>query len=268
MTSPPLRSGRKVRLRHLDPADLPALHRLATDPQVRATWRTRGDLWSFAQLEHHLAADPHVGLVVTSTDDQDPIGLIELHDVDLIDARAQLAVLIAPAAWASGVAGEAAVLFARFAFDTLPLDKLACTVQATNDRAVSSLRRILDHEGTLRRHLNVHGDWIDLDLFALWRKDLSVIEARLGLAAAYERLGGRTTLLSELREILLGAGISGDRLDQLTFADLDSLAVLEVVLATEDHIGRPIAIEAFALEQRVADLLVFAGEEHRSVQAP
>lgn len=262
MTAPALRTGRKVRLRHLAPADLPALHRLATDPQVRDSWRTRGDLWSFAQLEQHLTADPHVGLVVTAVDADEPIGLVELHDLDLLDARAQLAILVQPWAWPSGVAGEAAVLFAGFAFDALPLDKIACTVQASNDRAAPALRRILDHEGTLRRHLNVHGTWVDLELFALWRAALPAIEARMGLAPPAGPGRGAGSLQAALEAVLSEAGLDPEDLGTATFGELDSLAVVELVVATEDRIGRTLAIEAFDLDQPVADLLSFAGESH------
>jgi RimJ/RimL family protein N-acetyltransferase len=261
VTSPDVRTGRKVRLRHLEPADLPALHRLATDPLVRGSWRTRGDLWSFAQVEQHLVADPHVGLVVTEIGEDEPLGLVELHDVDLVDARAQLALVIHPAAWASGIAGEAAVLFARYAFDALPLDKVACTVQATNDRAVPALHRILAHEGTLRRHLNVHGSWIDLELFALWRAELPAIEARLGLRPPAPQRQEAGSLAGEIEAVLVAAGLGSDRLADVTFGELDSLAVVELIVATEERIGRPLAIEVFALDQRVADLLSFAGED-------
>lgn len=271
MTSPPLRVGRKVRLRHLVPDDLPSLHRIATDPQVRDSWRTRGDLWSFAQLEHHLAADPHLGLVVTSADADDPIGLVELHDLDLLDARAQLALLVRPTAWASGIAGEAAVLFARFAFDTLPLDKVACTVQSTTARAVPALARVLDHEGTLRRHLNVHGRWIDLELFALWRDRLPAIEERLGLAPGPGERGSgpatESTLQRRLEAVLIDAGFAAADLQHATFGDLDSLAAIELILATEEWIGRPLAVEAFALDQPAADLLSFAGDRLRPARS-
>lgn len=260
MTRPDVATGRKVRLRHLEPSDLPPLHRLATDPRVRGSWRTRGDLWSFAQVEHHLAADPHVGLVATAIGEDEPLGLVELHDLDLIDARAQLAVLVHPSAWAAGIGAEAAVLFARFAFGSLPLEKLACTVQASNVRAVDALRRVLEHEGTLRRHLNVHGTWIDLELFALWREDLPPLEARLGLQRPATGTAGGS-LRADIEEIFRAVGLDPAQLAGATFGDLDSLAVVELIVATEERIGRPLAIEAFELDQRVADLLSFAGED-------
>ena len=266
MSSPTIRLGRKVRLRHLEASDLPAVHRLAVQPAIRTSWRTRGDLWSFAQLEQHVAADPHVALVVTSVGDDELLGLVELHDVDLVDARAQLAILIDPAAWASGVAAEAAVLFAGFAFGSLPLEKLACTVQASNQRVVHALHRLLDHEGTLRRHLNVHGTWTDLEVFALWREQLPALEATVGLGVSAGPPGrpsassGRQ-LRHELRAIVVAAGHDATHLDQLCFADLDSLAVIEVVLAAEEHLGREIAIEALALDQPITDLLAIAGHE-------
>ncbi len=263
MTEPAVALGRKVRLRHLAAADLPVLHQLAVDPAVRASWRTRGDLWSFRQFEQHVAADPQVSLVATALDDDLPLALLELHDLDLLDARAQLAALVHPGAWAAGVAAEAAVLFARFAFGAYPIDKLACTVQATNRRADPALRRVLDHEGTLRRHLNVHGAWIDLELYALWRDRLPVVEAAVGLAVTTPSRQA-PSLRHELEDVVEAAGFRRADLDHLTFGELDSLAVVELVVATEEALGRPLAIDALALDQPVADLLAIAGVDARS----
>lgn len=172
--------GTRVSLRHLRDDDFPALHRLAMSTAVRRSWRTRGRYWSPAELEHRIAADPHVALVVTDRLGGPPLGLAELHDVDLVDRRAQLGLMTAPETWASPAAAEAALLFLRYAFATLPIDKVACTVQATNVRAVRGLGRLLTHEGTLRRHLNLDGTWVDLEIFAVWRRDLPVLEQRLG----------------------------------------------------------------------------------------
>jgi RimJ/RimL family protein N-acetyltransferase len=173
--------GRRVALRAVRNTDIVPLQRLAATPAVRDTWRTRGAYWSPAELQQRISADPHLALVVTDAADGDVLGLAELHDLDLVDARAQLALMTDPRTWASPVAAEAAVLFVGHAFRTLPLQKVAVTVQAGNERAVPGLRRLLHHEGTLRRHLNVNGRWADLDLYAVWRSDLPALERRLGL---------------------------------------------------------------------------------------
>lgn len=261
MTIPSIATGRKVRLRHMQREDLPALHRMVTSPGIRDTWRTRGDLWSFGRLEQRLVDDPHLGLVVTELDADEPLGLFELHDVDLVDARAQLAVLVAQEAWCSGVAGEGAVLFARHAFESLPLEKLACTVQATNDRAVPALRRVLAHEGTLRRHLNIHGTWVDVEVFALWKAALPGIEERLGLTVlGPSRPEGFVTMRSALERVLVESGLGACDLATVTFGDLDSLAALEILVEAEEFLGRALALEAISTDLPVGDLLALAGE--------
>lgn len=193
MTGPPdvVARGARVALRHLREPDFAVLHRLAMAPEVRRSWRTRGSYWSPAELQHRVGTDPHVALVVTDRDDGPPLGLVELHDLDLVDRRAQLGLMTAPETWASPAAAEAALLFLRFAFDALPLDKVACTVQGTNVRAVRALGRLLAHEGTLRRHLNIDGTWVDLEVYAVWRHDLPELERRLGGRAPAEASGDR-----------------------------------------------------------------------------
>lgn len=177
--------GTHVVLRHLRDTDFPPLHQLAMSSAVRSSWRTRGSYWSPGEFQHRVATDPHVALVATDGDDGPPIGLVELHDLDLVDRRAQLGLMTAPATWASPAAAETALLFLRFAFATLPLDKIACSLQATNERAVRALGRLLTHEGTLRRHLNLDGTWVDLEIYAVWRPDLARLERRL------DRVGDR-----------------------------------------------------------------------------
>ena len=269
--------GRKVALRHLRTSDFPALHQLATHPVVRATWRTRGVYWSPAELQHRVASDPHLAVVATDVTGRRLVGLAELHDVDLVDARAQLALMSHPDTWASGIALEVAFLFVRFAFDSLPLDKVAFTVQADNTRAVAGLRRLLRHEGTLRRHLNIHGRWADLEVFALFRADLALIEARSEDApSGWVRPSGRTPQVSpaepngealstraQMDLLFAEAGFAEHEVagGGLCFGDLDSLLVAELLLLVEQQLGRTLASETFALEMPVADLFAFVDDE-------
>jgi RimJ/RimL family protein N-acetyltransferase len=64
------------------------------------------------------------------------------------------------------------LLFAQHAFASLPIDRLAITVQADNVRAARALDRLLSREGVQQRHLNLGGVWVDLLIYACWREDL------------------------------------------------------------------------------------------------
>lgn len=69
---------------------------------------------------------------------------------------------------------------------------------------------------------------------------------------------GPAGLRREVEALLDDAGHVPADLGHLTFADLDSLAVAELVLLVEAEVGHVIAIEALDLATPVRDLLVLA----------
>jgi RimJ/RimL family protein N-acetyltransferase len=182
-----LAQGARVALWRLENSHIPALHAMIMPAATRATWRTRGFLWSPAELQARLTAEIFTSAVVTRADDPaDVIGLAELSDADFLDGRAQLSLVMAERTRGGPLGAEAALLFVRHCFDAYPLDKLSIMVQGDNDRLAPGLRRLLSHEGCLRRHLRIDGRWIDVDLFALWRHDLERLERRLGGVRTWE----------------------------------------------------------------------------------
>jgi RimJ/RimL family protein N-acetyltransferase len=256
-----LGSGRHVQIRVPEVADVSAIHRIVTDPQVRHTWRSRGDFWTREMVERRLG-DADVLAVASELTASPLFALLELHDLDLMDGRGQVAVAAAPSAWSSGRAVEATILFVEHVFASLPLAKLVFTVQAENGRAVAGLRRV-EYEGTLHRHLNVHGTWQDVDVFALWRERFAPIRAAL-----FDELGPAGSsvvdawadLRRTIEELLLRAGHRSDALEALCFGDIDSLLTLQLVTVVEDWRGEHIAMEALALDQPIVDLLHLAGQ--------
>lgn len=177
-----LAEGPSVMLWPLENQHIDSIQALISDPEVRETWRTRGAYWAPYQLQAYLARDVLTSAVVTSrVPEHEVIGLVELLDPDFVDRRAHLSLVAARPYLNTGMAIEAAMVFLDLAFRTYPLDKICLEVQSRNRRLVPGLRRLLHHEGTLERHINVRGEWLDLELFALWRADMPKLRERFKL---------------------------------------------------------------------------------------
>jgi RimJ/RimL family protein N-acetyltransferase len=165
---------------------------IVSDPDVRHFWRTRGSYWAPYQVQAQLGRDVLVSAVATTRGSADDvIGLVELIDPSFVDARAQLSLVVANQYLSTGIGVEIALLFLDFTFSAYPFDKICIEVHSNNERLTPGLRRHLDHEGTLKRHLNIHGSWYDVDVFALWRSELPPLMSRLlGRHGAVQSNGG------------------------------------------------------------------------------
>ena len=106
------------------------------------------------------------------------IGYAEALDPDWIDRRVHLSLICEPESLRSGIGIELAAGFLTFLFDNYPFEKVQMEVQGGNARLVPGLKRLLTHEGTLRRHINVLGRWEDIEVFALWRGEFASILKR------------------------------------------------------------------------------------------
>ncbi|MGK2958617.1 MAG: GNAT family N-acetyltransferase, partial [Acidimicrobiales bacterium] len=169
----PLVVGPHFTLWPLENHHIQQLHMIITDPLVRDSWRTRGRYWAPFQLQAQLASDSLCSAVATTGDSgAEVIGLVELLDADLLDRRAHMSLVVGRQHLSSGVGIQMAGLFAEFAFGAFDLEKLYLEVQGNNDRLVPGLQRLLDHEATFKRHLNINGDWRDIEVFALWPERL------------------------------------------------------------------------------------------------
>jgi RimJ/RimL family protein N-acetyltransferase len=177
----PLAHGPRLTLWPLQNLHIEPLQRLISDPIVRSHWRTRGAYWAPYQVQAQLARDVLVTAIATlGPKPSDPlVGLAEIIDPAFVDQRAQLSTVVGRRYLNSGVGIELALTLAEFAFDAYTFQKFQIEVHAVNDRLARGLRRLLDHEGTLKRHLNLHGEWIDVELYALWKDDLPRLKDRL-----------------------------------------------------------------------------------------
>lgn len=176
-----LARGPRLTLWPLQNHHIRALQAIINDVEIRSSWRTRGALWAPDQLHAYLARDSLTVGVATygDTPESTVVGLVELLDPNFLDARAQLSLVSSRQFLGTSLGIEMCILFLGYAFDAYPLEKVQIEVHADNARLVPGLRRLLDHEGTFKRHLRINGTWHDVDVFALWKSDMPRLRSRL-----------------------------------------------------------------------------------------
>lgn len=121
--------GRKVRLRALEPDDIPHLHRWANNP---ATWRLLGG-WQFptsqastrAWLEGLATDRLNQRFAIERIEDGQLLGTANLVGIDWKNGVASHGVMLgADETWGKGYGGDAVMAVMRYAFDELRLERL------------------------------------------------------------------------------------------------------------------------------------------------
>jgi diamine N-acetyltransferase len=141
-----LLTGRNIRLRALEPADVDLLFAWENDPSV---WKISNTLAPFSrfQLEEYVLntqndifATKQLRLMidlVNTADGTVPVGTIDLFDFEPIHSRAGVGILIREVFQRRGYATEAMEIFIRYAFGTLHLHQLYCNISPENSASLT-----------------------------------------------------------------------------------------------------------------------------------
>lgn len=152
----------RLLLRHLEPADLPALYALYRDPEIRQYFPdgTRSLEQTKEELEWFLNGHPRhpeLGLWAAVEKECDVLlgrcGLLP-WSIDG-EPEVELAFLIAKHRWGRGLATEASLGIVEHARQALGLSRLICLVTPGNDRSVSVAKKIGMHFE--REHADEYG---------------------------------------------------------------------------------------------------------------
>jgi RimJ/RimL family protein N-acetyltransferase len=169
--------GIKTRCRPMEAEDQAFVHELNSDPVVRSN--VVG--WDFPISQHH-QIEWYRSVNSTTTYrwivedlDGDPVGLTGLWDLDWHNRNALTAIKLGGTnpRRGEGLGTDAILAVMAFAFYDVGLERLYSTVLATNS---SSLQAYTKHsgwrvEGTSRRHVWRHGDFVDLIHIGALRTD-------------------------------------------------------------------------------------------------
>jgi uncharacterized protein len=200
LVPPPLTDG-LVRLRPWQPADAPAIARIAADPDVpRFTYLPEGmtveqaTAW-IAGVSRAAEAGEGVALAVTDPGDGTVLGNVGLARVDRRDATAELFWWLDAAARGRGVATAALRLACGWAFGDLGVGRLTARVDPGNVRSLRLAARVgLRLEGRLRGAEPTADGRGRRDLLLLARlADDEVVGAAAGASAGAADAGTRGT---------------------------------------------------------------------------
>ena len=147
--------GDNIALRALEPADLDILFDWENDTSI---WMVSGTLAPFSRfvLEQYLAsahmdiyAHKQLRLVIDLLDDEDnsdetiPIGCIDFYDFDPKNKRAGIGILIGDKDMRNrGYASEALGLVIDYAFKTLDVHQLFCSITTDNEPSLRLFKKL------------------------------------------------------------------------------------------------------------------------------
>lgn len=131
--------GEKVCLRAVEPEDVELMYRWENDPTI---WAVSGTIAPFShhQLQRFLDEQQfdlqqtrQQRLIIQTRDEGRAVGALDLFELDLLNRRAGIGVLIAePSDRGQGYAKDAVEAVVRYAREVLGLSQLWCNVGADN----------------------------------------------------------------------------------------------------------------------------------------
>lgn len=135
----------EVRLRAMEPGDVDRMYLWEND---RGIWpfggtrapMSRHQLWEYAD---NYDANPFSAgqlrlIIETATEDtSEPCGTLDLYDIDPVNSRAMVGIMVAPQWRGYGIATRALALAGEYCRDTLGLATLASEVAADNSPSIT-----------------------------------------------------------------------------------------------------------------------------------
>ena len=157
--------GEKVMLRALEPGDLELLYRWENDTEIWNISETLSPVSRFI-LKRYLEnahkdifATRQLRMMIQLTDNDQPVGTIDLFDFDHFHKRAAVGILIAEKSERrKGYAREALELLKSYCFDVLKLHQLFCSITVDNTSSLELFRKAGFQVSGTRKEWNWTGD--------------------------------------------------------------------------------------------------------------
>lgn len=169
---------KRLTLRFLSEADLPALYNIFSHPEVMRysslpPWTDRAQAQQMlvdAQEGYRTRSALQLGIERNA--DRVLIGNCSLFHFHVASRRAEIGYALSLPYWRSGYMHEALQALLRYAFQTLDLNRLEADVDPRNHASVKTLERLgFQKEGYLRERWIVNGEISDSWLYGLLRQE-------------------------------------------------------------------------------------------------
>jgi RimJ/RimL family protein N-acetyltransferase len=165
-------------LRPICATDAAPWYEYLREPDViqHTSWNVGGE----AQLEAQIRAkylstetDHPIRYALTELPGDRLVGTVGLNAISRDNRHAEIAYDLAPGQWGRGLAGEACMALASWAFVHLKLVRIHAHVLDTNARSIRVLEKCgFQHEGTLRCYRVVRGESRNFELYSLLAREL------------------------------------------------------------------------------------------------
>ena len=157
-----------IKLRAPEPNDIDFLFALENDTRLWHVTQTlvpfsRFDMeqYVFSADKQDLFATRQARFMIELVDLRDPIGAIDLFDVDALNRRAGVGIVITESHRDKGYAGMALDLMTAYAFEHLNLHQLFCHVEADNLSSVKLFEKHGFQRIGLKKDWNLkNGHWV------------------------------------------------------------------------------------------------------------
>ncbi|SFL59291.1 Protein N-acetyltransferase, RimJ/RimL family [Halogranum rubrum] len=182
--------GERLTLRTVERDDAEFLQRWQSDPRVRiplGMMHPQNRKQVEEGMEKYVESDDGINLLVcvddweetdgadgddAKADEPAPIGMVSVMHLD--HTRPELAYWLVPDARGDGYATEAMELLLDYTFDTFEIQGLWAQAFAYNEGSWGLLERLgFEHEGTMRNHRFVRGEYVDVVCYGLLREEWS-----------------------------------------------------------------------------------------------
>ena len=178
----------RLRIRRLTMRDAQDIYRYSRDPEVarHVLWdahRSIGDARAYLRymLRRYRGHEP-ASWGIEYLETGRIIGTIGFMWIQDDNASAEVGYSLAREYWNQGIMTEALQAVIRYAFDGMDLNRVEAQHETTNPASGAVMRKChMQKEGTLRSRLFNKGRYVDVDLYAILRKDYN----RLGLRHKY-----------------------------------------------------------------------------------
>ena len=168
----------RLRLRRLTMRDAQDIYRYSRDPDVarHVLWeahRSIGDSRAYLRymLRRYRSHEP-ASWGIEWAETGRIIGTIGFMWIQQENSAAEVGYSLAKEFWNRGIMTEALNAVLRYGFDTLNLNRIEAQHEVTNPASGAVMRKChMLREGTLRSRLFNKGRYVDVDLYAILRKD-------------------------------------------------------------------------------------------------
>ncbi|HEY5884859.1 MAG TPA: GNAT family protein [Pyrinomonadaceae bacterium] len=169
---------KRMRLRWLTEADVDALYRIFSHPQVVRYWgapalpNRESATALLAEIQENFRKRTSMKWGVAELETDKVIGTVTLFNLNLDNKRAEIGYAMNHNYWRKGYVTEALDALLSYAFDELQLHRLEADVDPRNVGSIRTLEKMgFQREGLLRERWQVNGEIQDAVFYGLLRPE-------------------------------------------------------------------------------------------------